>query len=184
METLPITENLAAIEGRSGTEQKTTVDLRLCRVCLTEMRDHDKFCRKCGARQTGAIAPTANTSPSPYATSRLQADTFNSVSASLLNAIAAGAQAGTSQLDSPCARRAVSALIVTLPINWQLGSIKWQLAAEVLRCSVLGEECPIEAAAQVRHCMTHGNEVNILGHGFRRVFISAVYRELVNASPE
>ena len=111
METVQITENLAAIEGRSGTEQKTTVDLRLCRVCLTEMRDHDKFCRKCGARQTGAIAPTANTSPSPYATSRLHADTFNSVSASLLNAIAAGAQAGTAQLDSQCARRAVSALI-------------------------------------------------------------------------
>jgi hypothetical protein len=34
------------------------------------------------------------------------------------------------------------------------------------------------------HFMTHGNEVNILGHGFRRVFISAVCRELVNASPE
>src|SRR5262249_39826391 len=74
-------------------------------------RDHDKFCRQCGARQTGAIAPTANTSPSAYATSRLQADTFNSVSASLLNAIAAGAQAGTSQPHSPCARPAGSAPI-------------------------------------------------------------------------
>jgi hypothetical protein len=112
METVQITENLAAIEGRSGTEQKTTIDLRLCRVCLTEMRDHDKFCRQCGARQTGAIAPPpANTAQSAYATSRLQADTFNSVSASLLNAIAAGAQAGAAQLDSQCARRAVSALI-------------------------------------------------------------------------
>lgn len=112
METVQITENLAAIEGRSGIEQTPTVDLRLCRVCLAEMRDHDKFCRQCGAQQTGAIAPPpANTAPSAYATSRLQADTFNSVSASLLTAIAAGAQAGTSQLDSPCARRAVSALI-------------------------------------------------------------------------
>jgi len=111
METVQITENLPAIEGRSGIEQTPTVDLRLCRVCLTEMRDHDEFCRQCGARQTGAIAPPANTAQSAYATSRLQADTFNSVSASLLNAIAAGAQAGTSQLDSPCARRAVSALI-------------------------------------------------------------------------
>jgi hypothetical protein len=111
METVQITENLAAIEGRSGIEQTPTVDLRLCRVCLAEMRDHDKFCRQCGARQTGAIAPTANTAPSAYATSRLQANTFNSVSASLLNAIAAGAQAGTSQLDSRRLRRAVSALI-------------------------------------------------------------------------
>jgi hypothetical protein len=111
METVQITENLAAIEGRSGTEQKTTVDLRLCRVCLAEMRDHDKFCRQCGVRQTGAIAPTTNTSPSAYATSRLQADTFNSVSASLLNAIATGAQAGTAQLDSRRLRRAVSVLI-------------------------------------------------------------------------
>jgi hypothetical protein len=111
MDTVKITGNLAEIEGRSGIDQTPTVDLRLCRVCLAELRDHDKFCRHCGARQTGAIAPTANTSPSPYATSRLQADTFNSVSASLLNAIAAGAQAGAAQLDSPCARRAVSALI-------------------------------------------------------------------------
>jgi len=111
METVPINGNLAEIEGRSEIEQTPTVDLRLCRVCLAELRDHDKFCRHCGARQTGAIAPTANTSPSAYATSRLQADTFNSVSASLLNAIAADAQAGTAQLDSPCARRAVSALI-------------------------------------------------------------------------
>jgi hypothetical protein len=111
METVQITENLAEIEGRSGIEQTPTVDLRLCRVCLAEMRDHDKFCRHCGARQTGAIAPTANTAPSAYATSRLQADTFNSVSASLLNAIAAGAQAGTAQLDSRRLRRAVPALI-------------------------------------------------------------------------
>jgi hypothetical protein len=76
------------------------------------MRDHDKFCRHCGARQTGAIAPPpANTAPSAYATSRLQAEAFNSVSASLLNAIAAVAQAGTAQLDSRRLRRAVSVLI-------------------------------------------------------------------------
>ena|SRR5262245_7425389 len=111
MDTVQITENLAGIEGRGGIEQKPTVDLRLCRVCSAELRDHDKFCRHCGARQTGAIAqPPANTAPSAYAASRLQADTFHSVSASLLNAIAAGAQAGTAQLDSRCARRAVSAL--------------------------------------------------------------------------
>jgi hypothetical protein len=79
METVQITENLAAIEGRSEIEQMPTVDLRLCLVCLTEMRDHDKFCRQCGARQTGAIAlPPENTAQSAYATSRLQADTFNS----------------------------------------------------------------------------------------------------------
>jgi len=112
METVQVTENLAAIEGRSGIEQTPTVDLRLCRVCLTEMRDHDKFCRQCGARQTGAIAPPpANTAQSAYATSRLQVDTFNSVLASLLNAIAAGAQAGAAQLDSRRPRRVVSALI-------------------------------------------------------------------------
>ena len=111
METVPINGNLAEIEGRSEIEQTPTVDLRLCRVCLAELRDHDKFCRHCGARQTGAIAPTAITAPSAYATSRLQADTFNTVSASLLNVIAAGAQAGAAQLDSRHLRRAVSALI-------------------------------------------------------------------------
>lgn len=112
MEIVPINGNLTEIEGRSEIEQTPTVDLRLCRVCLAELRDHDKFCRHCGARQTGAIAsPLANTAQSAHATSRLQADTFNSVSASLLNAIAAGAQAGTAQLDSRRLRRAVSALI-------------------------------------------------------------------------
>src|SRR5215831_7668470 len=112
MGAVQITENLAGIEGRSGIDQKPAVDLRLCRVCSAELRDHDKFCRNCGARQTGAIAPPpADTAPSAYATSRLRADTFNSVSASLLNAIATGARAGAAQLDSRRLRRAVSALI-------------------------------------------------------------------------
>src|SRR5262249_14257373 len=66
-------------------------------------------------RQTGVIAPPANTAPSAYATSRLQADTFNSVSASLLNVIAAGAQAGAARLGSPCVRRAGSDLIGLTP---------------------------------------------------------------------
>ena len=44
METVQVTENLAAIEGRSEIEQTPTVDLRLCRVCLTEMRNYYKFC--------------------------------------------------------------------------------------------------------------------------------------------
>ncbi len=118
METASINGNLAEIEGRSEIEQKPTVDLRLCRVCLAELRDHDKFCRHCGARQTGVIAPPANTAPSAYATSRLQADTFNSMSASLLNAIAAGAQAGTARLDSPCVRRAVS-ILIAIPL-WMM----------------------------------------------------------------
>jgi hypothetical protein len=112
MEIVPINGNLTEIEGRSEIEQTPTVDLRLCRVCLAELRDHDKFCRHCGARQTGAIAsPPTNTAQSAYATSRLQTDTFNSVSASLLNAIAAGAQAGAAQIDSRRLRRTVSALI-------------------------------------------------------------------------
>jgi len=112
MDNVPIAGSLAEVEGQSGTEQKTTVDLRTCRDCSAEMRDRDKFCRHCGARRTGAIAPPpANTTLSAYATSRLQADTFHSVSASLLNAITAGAQAGTAQLDSPRLRHAVSVLI-------------------------------------------------------------------------
>jgi hypothetical protein len=113
MEAVPINGNLTEIEGRSEIEQTPTVDLRLCRVCLAELRDHDKFCRHCGSLQTGAIAsPPANTAQSAYATSRLQADTFHSVSDSLLTAIAAGAQADTARLDSPYVRRAVSILIV------------------------------------------------------------------------
>ncbi|HEY7184125.1 MAG TPA: zinc ribbon domain-containing protein [Blastocatellia bacterium] len=113
MDTVLITESLAEVEGQSWAEQKATVDLRLCRACSAEMRDHDKFCRHCGARRTGAIAtPPASATPSAFATSRLRADTFNSVSAPLLNAIASGAQAGAARLDSRRLRRAVSALIV------------------------------------------------------------------------
>ena len=44
MDTVQITENWSEIEGRSGIDQKPTVDLRLCRVCLTEMRNYYKFC--------------------------------------------------------------------------------------------------------------------------------------------
>jgi hypothetical protein len=53
MHTAPIIGSLAEIEGQSGIEQKTAVDLRLCRACSAEMRDHDKFSRRCGARQAG-----------------------------------------------------------------------------------------------------------------------------------
>jgi len=52
METVPINGNWAEIEGRSEIEQTPTVDLWLCRVCLAELRDHDKFCRHCHRQPT------------------------------------------------------------------------------------------------------------------------------------
>jgi hypothetical protein len=113
MEAAKIIEIFAEVEGQSGIEQKPTVDLRLCWACSAEPRDHDKFCRRCGARQTEEISPPpANTAPPVYATSRLRADTCCSVSASLMTGIAAGAQAGMTQLNSRCARGAVSVLIL------------------------------------------------------------------------
>jgi hypothetical protein len=113
MDAAKIIETFAEVEGQSGIEQKLTVDFKLCCACSAELRDHDKFCRRCGARQTGEISPPrAKMAPPVYTTSRLRADTSRSVSASLLNGFAAGAQAGMSQLDSRCARGAVSVLIL------------------------------------------------------------------------
>jgi hypothetical protein len=113
MDTVKRTKNFAETEGQSWMEQKPTVEMRPCRVCAAEMCDHDKFCRHCGARQTGEIPPPQmTTAPSSvYATSRLQADTFRSISASLLTGITAGALAGVAQLNSRFGRRLVSVLI-------------------------------------------------------------------------
>ena len=113
MDAAKIVEIFTEVEGQSGIEQKPTVDFRLCCTCSAELREHDKFCRRCGARQTGEISPPrAITTPPVYTTSRLRADTSRSVSASLLNGIAAGTQAGMAQIDSRCARGAVSVLIL------------------------------------------------------------------------
>ena len=114
MDATQITRSLAAVEGQIGIEQKVTVDLRLCQACSAEMRDRDRFCRRCGLRQTGEISPLQeNTAPPARDTSRLQQpDTFRSLSASLLTAVAESAQAGTARLNSRYARGAVSVLIV------------------------------------------------------------------------
>lgn len=114
MDSAKIIQLVAEIEGQGGIEQKATVDLRLCQACSAEMREHDKFCRRCGVRQPGKISPPqANTVPPACATSRLQQpDTLRSLSASLLTAVAEGAQVGTARLNSRCARGAVSVLIV------------------------------------------------------------------------
>jgi hypothetical protein len=113
-----IIEILVEAEEPGGIEQKPTVDFRLCRACSSKMRDRDKFCRQCGARQTGEISPPADTAPPACATSRLRTDACCSVSASLLTGIAAGAQAGTAGLNSRFARCVVSALI-TVPL-WMM----------------------------------------------------------------
>jgi hypothetical protein len=113
MDAAQINGNLAEIEGQSRIEQKPTVDLRLCQACSAEMRNQDRFCRRCGVRQTGEISPPQENTARPACdTSRLQADAFRSLSASLLTAVAEGAQAGTARLNSSCARSAVSFLIL------------------------------------------------------------------------
>jgi hypothetical protein len=107
-------------------DQGETVALNLCFACEAELRERDRFCRRCGASQSGSLATlileagqtnltatTAIPSSSPYATAPLaRVDSYRPVSGPLVKAVTASMSASTSgRLDGRYARRAILALI-------------------------------------------------------------------------
>ena len=110
-------------------DQGETIDLKLCRVCASEVRPRDYYCRRCGASQSLSLSsvtapltePGLGASGASYATAPLTApvaenDAYHSLSGSLVRAITAGLSSSASaRLDSRYARRAMLALI-SIPI--------------------------------------------------------------------
>jgi len=115
----------------TGIGQKETVDLRLCYACEAELRESDRFCRRCGVRQSGHIAPeitkddlsdsltvfAAGLQTPSHATSSLSQEILHRpVSGPLAKAVAAGASSGPlAFFYSPLAQKMIMALI-TFPI--------------------------------------------------------------------
>jgi ribosomal protein L40E len=110
--------------------QIETKALRLCQACEAELQERDKFCRRCGARQSGPLAASHvigqphgteelahDSRPAPYATAPLPPiESPRSFSGALAQAIAASVAANAAQhIQHRCAQKLLLALI-SLPI--------------------------------------------------------------------
>ncbi len=95
-------------------EIRETAGLKSCNACSRELREGDKFCRRCGANQNempAAAVSDAAEAESKYRTSRLpEADDFRRFSGSLMKSLAASVSVRTSQIDNRFAKLVVSML--------------------------------------------------------------------------
>jgi hypothetical protein len=103
----------------SDLSQIETRGLRLCPACLAEVRELDKFCRRCGARLGNLWEnDSVHFAPSGHNTSQLAQRSYQSISGALVAAVATGISHNTPQLHSRLAKWLISAL-VSIPI-WLL----------------------------------------------------------------
>ncbi|MGH9835169.1 MAG: zinc ribbon domain-containing protein [Blastocatellia bacterium] len=107
-------EGVTMNTAQQDTEIKETVGLKSCNNCSRELREGDKFCRRCGANQNGrprAEPPDATEAESKYKTSRLpEADDRHRFSGSLMKSLAGGVSARTSRINNRFAKLVVSIL--------------------------------------------------------------------------
>jgi ribosomal protein L40E len=112
-------------------EQKETVDLKLCNSCQAEMRERDRFCRRCGGMYSGGIgsavtkddwpdsltiANTGSLRPPRMTASLGEEHSYRPFSDSLTKAVAAGVSTGPLTLSySPLVKNIIMGLI-TIPI--------------------------------------------------------------------
>lgn len=99
-------------------ENAETAALRNCHECGQELRQRDRYCRRCGVRQSDH---TVALETEPLTTGKLapSAPVYRSFSSSLVNAVTTGVTASaTARLNNPIAKSLVFALIA-LPI-WLL----------------------------------------------------------------
>jgi hypothetical protein len=104
--------------------QTETVTIKTCCTCSGGLLERDRFCRWCGARQTGDFAEAAFVSAgsaSLYTTSALEpprgkSAAFRPVSGPLVKAMMAGMSAGSGAPSYSRAWRAVVQMLVSIPI--------------------------------------------------------------------
>jgi len=95
-------------------EIKETAGLKSCNECSRELREGDKFCRRCGADQNGRSASESSDeseTESKYRTSRLpEVDDCRHFSGSLMKSLVGSASVRTSRINNQFAKLVVSML--------------------------------------------------------------------------
>lgn len=113
------------VKGDIQVEERETSGLRQCHACHYELRNRDKFCRRCGTRQTDSAAFIPNRyitsnlisgTPDFYLTSPLsKPQPSHLVSGALMTGIIASTQQGVSHFQSNFARAFITSLLI-LPL--------------------------------------------------------------------
>jgi len=110
-------------------QQARTVALKACCACSSGLLEHDKFCRRCGARQPGRESLELNQAPTRASACGAQscatfvaiagiarADVYRRISGPLVRAVVTGAlSAPSKENQSPFVKRVILALI-SIPI--------------------------------------------------------------------
>ncbi len=97
-------------------EIRETAGLKCCNDCSRELREGDKFCRRCGTSQNRKPAfespeVEVTEAESKYRTSRLrEADDCHRFSGSLMKSLVRGVSVRTSRINNRFAKRVVSML--------------------------------------------------------------------------
>lgn len=95
-------------------EIKETAGVKSCNNCSRELREGDRFCRRCGANQNGrqrAESLDATETESKYRTSRLpEADDWRRFSGSLMKSLVGSVSVRTSRINNRFAKLVVSIL--------------------------------------------------------------------------
>jgi len=99
-----------------------TVALSQCRTCEAELRVHDKFCRRCGVRQTRSLsASTGEMYPSWCETRALasDADAYTTYSSQLIRVVTESLSARGSTQGSGLGQRRLIFTLIAIPL-WML----------------------------------------------------------------
>jgi hypothetical protein len=106
--------------ARLDIEIRETAGLKSCNDCSRELRQGDKFCRRCGANLNGRSALVSSGGmefESKYRTSPLpEADDCHRFSGSLMKSLLSGASARASRTNSRSGRLVVS--VLAAPALW------------------------------------------------------------------
>ena len=103
-------------------QQAETVTIKACGSCSSGLLERDRFCRWCGARQTGALIRDAIISTaSPYATSAFEEAgepqaSFRPVSDPLVKAMITGISAGGDATSHSRVWRVMVQMLGSIPI--------------------------------------------------------------------
>jgi hypothetical protein len=126
-------------------EIRETAGLKSCNSCSRELREGDKFCRRCGANQ---IRGTASESPeamdatdddSKYRTSRLlDANDCYRFSGSLMKSLVGNVSVRRSRINNRFAKRVVS--LLAAPALWLMIVLLAPFDAYVAARSIGGED--------------------------------------------
>jgi hypothetical protein len=109
-----VAEGMTMNAAQQDMEIKETVGLKSCPVCSREIREGDRFCRRCGANQNGRPGtepPDVTDTESRYRTARLpEVDDCRRFSGALMESLVASASVRASRINNRFAKLVVSAL--------------------------------------------------------------------------